>query len=234
MRSQAFQTHWFHFGIFRPFWSLGSRTNVGHPQTWVRSRSLWSTLVLLSSSIGVSPVVLPGIWLYNQVACLMANGHDAKPWTPYSDQWSETCYMKVCVTWKIVWIACSAWGFWWWAPTPEKLWDWYFSVQSEWKTSAAMTSLSLWIYLILAQAKSQKHSSKWVLAVIVSPAQRETWFSIQIAPIAILLKMVPPWNDCYHLLVHNLLAINQEYWQQIDPWRQSHLLGTWPKLLLFL
>ena len=55
--------------------------------------------------------------------------------------------------------------------TTKKYWDWCFLAQSAWKTSAANTPLSLWMCFISAQAESQCHSSKWVLAMIVCQHQ---------------------------------------------------------------
>ena len=108
------------------------------------------SMSFVSCSIGISPCVWLGIQLYNQVACLTANSHNAKMSAPYSDQWSETCIMMVHIIYIIVWISSSALAFWWWAPIPEKLQDWYFLVQSTWKTSAAKTPLLLQMCLISA------------------------------------------------------------------------------------
>ena len=137
--------------------------------------------------------------------------------------------MSWCMLYITVWVTCSAGAFWWWAAMPEKLWDWCFSVQSAWRISAVNTQLSLWIRWSFAQAQSQSHSSRQVLVRLVSSALRETCFSPKMAPVAASFPLCHHENNCDCLLLDNMLAINQEYWQYIDPLRQSHLLVTCPR-----
>ena len=128
---------------------LGSSTKVWHPLTCILRISQWSDKFCEQVNI----VILFYTLLYNQVACLMANGYSIKSSTLCSDQSSETCTIKVFAMYMIVLMACSTWAFWWWAPTLHKFWDWCFSMQSAWKTSAANTSLSLSMCFISEQAR---------------------------------------------------------------------------------
>ena len=70
----------------------------------------------------------------------------------------------VIAMYMVIWLACSAQTFWWWAPTVENL-RLIFLHTIFLKGISRKMPLSLWMCLIPAQAKSQIHSSKQVLAM---------------------------------------------------------------------